>query len=349
MSEAPPLSWPRPSCRATPWNRAFARAAGAARARGGERTDASFPLFREARASASRERAALGRRRRQPRARLRAEPTELPVRRGTRRARRRARRRRRATPDGRVRDAYYRGTLATETGEARAASALEVGPRDAIEAGLSVLERNAIERLRTPARASSDASVRRSACCGELETRRRRLTGRSACEKAEEWPSDLGFGGLLANEQALADDAAPARRRSHAWSVPLAVRAAASDRYLRTAALGNLALAALQRSEPVGRSRFLAQARHVQRGRGGPGAGRRGALLERARRDASRCARGGRSPGARRVRRGGARAQCGALASRQSGGRASAEGNGARAPRSIRRRRAELPSSGEVG
>lgn len=162
-------------------------------------------------------------------------------------------------PDGRVREAYYRGTLATETGDARAALSLLREARDrASRLGLAVLERNAINayalQLELVGRTSEALTL-----LADVEKRVTSAGDVSACEKME-IAINTGFGALLANEQregkgTPVDAVGPLTR-----AVALSAQGC-SDRYLRTAALGNLALAALQGGDAAAARAHLAQAR----------------------------------------------------------------------------------------
>ena len=81
-----------------------------------------------------------------------------------------------------------------------------------------------------------------------------------ACSTPTPWSPDLrlglGCGSLLANEQSDTnrEDPVPVLERALASS-------ACKDLYLRTSALGNLALAAIQRGEPAVARSHLARAR----------------------------------------------------------------------------------------
>ena len=153
-----------------------------------------------------------------------------------------------AYPDGGAREAYYRGTLATETGDARAALQHLPEARDhAARLGLALLERNAINahalQLELVGRVREALDM-----LAELERRVATAGDVAACEKAE-IAINTGFGALLAEEERdelgaeRFDAVAPLER-----AVALCQRDC-NDRYLRAAALGNLALAALQRGE----------------------------------------------------------------------------------------------------
>jgi cellulose synthase operon protein C len=159
--------------------------------------------------------------------------------------------------DGAAREAYYRGTLATETGDARSALALLRGARErAARLGLSLLERNAINAYalqleligRIPEALAMLADLERLAS-GEAQP----------CEMVE-ISINRGFGALLANETREggrpAFDAATPLERALALS-----SGSCSDAYLRTATLGNLALAALQKGDARTARARLAEAR----------------------------------------------------------------------------------------
>jgi tetratricopeptide (TPR) repeat protein len=156
--------------------------------------------------------------------------------------------------DGRAREAYYRGTLATETGDARAALRLLGEARErAARLGLTVLERNAVNawalQLELLGRASEALTLLR-----KLEADASTSADASPCERVE-IAINLGFGMLQANEHgAKAGDPTPELERA------LAIEGC-KDVYLRTATLGNLALAALERDDPSAARSRLALAR----------------------------------------------------------------------------------------
>lgn len=159
--------------------------------------------------------------------------------------------------DGRVRESYYRGTLASETGDARSALRLLDEARErASRIGLAALERNAINayamQLELLGRANeARAMLQKLATLADA-------ADTPPCEKVEIF-INLGFGTLLANaqrhdEKTALDDAAPLLDR--ALSVD-----GCTDVYLQAAALGNLAVATLERGDPAGARRVLQRAR----------------------------------------------------------------------------------------
>ncbi len=124
-------------------------------------------------------------------------------------------------PDGRVREAYYR------------AYALQLELVGRTSEALALL---------------ADVE-QRIASAGDV----------SACEKME-IAINTGFGALLANEQREAETAHVDAAGPLARAVALSAEGC-SDRYLRTAALGNLALAALQGGDAAAARGHLAQPR----------------------------------------------------------------------------------------
>lgn len=163
--------------------------------------------------------------------------------------------------DGRARESYYRGQLAAETGDARAAfTLLREARAHAARLGLGVLERNA-----TNAYALELELVGRR---GEAKEMLRALAVDLAnakdvapCEKVEV-AINTSYGALLDNEEA-GDGAKPSDPTPdlEAALALTANDAGCRDRYLRTATLGNLALAALQRGDTAGARKHLASAR----------------------------------------------------------------------------------------
>ncbi|MBX3186182.1 MAG: CHAT domain-containing protein [Labilithrix sp.] len=155
-----------------------------------------------------------------------------------------------AYPDGRAREAYYAGQLATETGDARSALALLRKARDhAARLGLAQLERNAIN-----AYALQLELIGRGREALDLLAQ---LEGETPCEKAE-IAINLGYGALLANERGgepPRDAIAPLERAR------VLCESECKDAYLRIATRGNLALAALQRGDGAAAKAHLARAR----------------------------------------------------------------------------------------
>jgi cellulose synthase operon protein C len=160
--------------------------------------------------------------------------------------------------DGRAREPYYRATLSMETGDARAAFTLLREARSkAARLGLSVLERNA-----SNAEALQLELVGRSrearALLRDLEAKLATATDAAPCERLE-IAINTSFGMLVQNEQSTTDlvEVDPS---SHLESA-LANAESCKDRYLRAAALGNLALASLQRGGTSEAKAYLARAR----------------------------------------------------------------------------------------
>lgn len=155
-----------------------------------------------------------------------------------------------AYADGRAREAYYRGTLSTETGDARAALRwLDEAERRATRLGLDLLARNA-----RSARAMQLAQLGRSAEALDLLVAldaKVREAG-TPCE-AMEVAINRGFAALVASRAA---EAVPPLERALGLA-----ETASCDRYLRIAALGNLALASLEAGDVATAKRRLDEAR----------------------------------------------------------------------------------------
>lgn len=162
-------------------------------------------------------------------------------------------------PDGRARESYYRGQLAVETGDARAAfELLREARAQAARLGLSVLERNAInayalELELVGRRAEALETLRKLGA--DLAT----ATDAGPCEKVEV-AINASYGVLLGNEEASEDDHG-VDPSSELEAALIATDAGCKDRYLRSAVLGNLALAALQRGDVANAKKRLASAR----------------------------------------------------------------------------------------
>ncbi len=150
-------------------------------------------------------------------------------------------------PEGAAREPHYRGIVAQETGDSRIALQMfEEASRRAARLGMSQLHRmtrsaHAIE-LRVLRRPSETANALRS-MARELEEG----DDVSACERAS-WQNSLGYAWLLEAEYqgptwqtaTLAQEALDALEKSLSLC-----RTSCQDRYLRTAVLENLGLAAL--------------------------------------------------------------------------------------------------------
>jgi tetratricopeptide (TPR) repeat protein len=154
-------------------------------------------------------------------------------------------------PEGRAREPYYRGILASETGDRRAAlTLLREAETRAHHLGMSRLERNtrAALALEMQVLGRSNESL---AVLKALE-RDPEVTG---CERVE-IANDLGWGLLLASEGS-GDDLDGARP-----PLERAVRdASCSDAYLRSFALGNLARLELQHGDSAAAKSHLESAR----------------------------------------------------------------------------------------
>lgn len=155
-----------------------------------------------------------------------------------------------AYADGRAREAYYRGTLSTETGDARAALRwLDEAERRATRLGLDLLARNA-----RSARAMQLAQLGRTTEALEvlvaLDAKVREAG--TPCE-AMEVAINRGFVALVAKREA---EALPPLERALGLS-----QSASCDRYLRIAALGNLSLASLAAGDVTTAKRRLDEAR----------------------------------------------------------------------------------------
>lgn len=154
-------------------------------------------------------------------------------------------------PEGRAREPYYRGILASETGDRRAAlTLLREAETRAHHLGMARLERNtraalALE-MQVLGRAAESVAVLRT-----LE----RDPEVKGCERVEV-ANDLGWGVLLASDGAAEklDEARPPLERAVG-------EATCADAYLRSFALGNLARLELRRGDAVAAERHLAGAR----------------------------------------------------------------------------------------
>lgn len=154
-------------------------------------------------------------------------------------------------PEGRAREPYYRGILASETGDRRAALALlRESEARAHALGMSRLERNARAALalemQVLGRARASLDILRA-----LE----RDPEVKGCERVEV-ANDLGWGALLANEAAgnPREDARGPLERA-------VVVEGCADVYLRSFALGNLARLALDEGNAELAADRLASAR----------------------------------------------------------------------------------------
>jgi tetratricopeptide (TPR) repeat protein len=142
-------------------------------------------------------------------------------------------------PEGRARDPYYRGILASETGDRRGAIAmLRDAESRAHTLGMTRLERNAKAaialEMQAVGRARASLAILRA-----LE----KDPEASPCERVEV-ANDLGWGALLANEAAgsrVEEARAPLERA-------IAVEGC-KDAYVRSFALGNLARLALDEGD----------------------------------------------------------------------------------------------------
>ena len=162
-------------------------------------------------------------------------------------------------PEGRARDPYYRGILASETGDRRAARALlRDAEGRAHVLGLARLERNARAALAVEMQALGNARASLDVLRG-LEND----PDVKGCERVEV-DNNLGWGALLANEAsgAVSEDAHGPLERA------LAV-VGCSDAYLASFARANLARLALDEGDPLRASHYLEAARagvHEPRG-----------------------------------------------------------------------------------
>lgn len=154
-------------------------------------------------------------------------------------------------PEGRARDPYYRGILASETGDRRAALALLREAESRAHAlGMARLERNA--RAAVALEMQVLGRVRESLVILRALEADPEVRG---CERVEV-ENDLGWGALLANE-AAADQREDAR-------APLERAVAVeecSDAYLKSFALGNLARLAMGQGNVAGAKMHLEAAR----------------------------------------------------------------------------------------
>ncbi|MDB4936396.1 MAG: uncharacterized protein JWP87_3368 [Labilithrix sp.] len=157
-------------------------------------------------------------------------------------------------PEGSARDPYYRGILASETGDSRNALRLL---RDA-ESRATRLGMNRLARNARAARALEMQVLGRVAESVTVLEEQGRDPEVKGCERVE-IANDLGWGCLLANEQASARERAPQDPTSM-------LRAAledkgCSDAYLRSFALGNLARYELSQGNHAGAEKHLADAK----------------------------------------------------------------------------------------
>ena len=156
-----------------------------------------------------------------------------------------------AYPEGRARAPYYRGILASETGDRRTALTLlresEVRAR---ALGMARLERNARAALALDMQVLG--RIRESMDVLKALERDPEVVG---CERVEV-ANDLGWGALLANEAAAnehEDAQGPLERAASATDC--------SDAYLRSFALGNLARLAMAKADVARAQTYLAEAR----------------------------------------------------------------------------------------
>lgn len=154
-------------------------------------------------------------------------------------------------PEGRAREPYYRGILASESGDRRAALALL---RDA-EARARALGMTRLERNARAALALEMQALGRARESLELLRALERDPEVKGCERVEV-ANDLGWGALLANE------AAGDRREDARAPLERAVAVeGCSDVYLKSFALGNLARLALGEGDAERAKKLLDQAR----------------------------------------------------------------------------------------
>jgi len=162
-------------------------------------------------------------------------------------------------PDGQTREAYYRGTLATETGDAREGLRRLREARDhARRLGLGLLERNAINayalQLELVGRVPEALEV-----LARLETEATLADDVAPCERVE-IAVNIGFGALSSDGAGPGasplDAVAPLER-----ALALHREGGCQDTYLRRATLGNLALAAVRAGDPARAAARLAEAR----------------------------------------------------------------------------------------
>lgn len=168
--------------------------------------------------------------------------------------------------EGRARAPYYRGSLASETGDRRSALALlREAERAARRLGMTRLERNARGALalemQEVGRARASLPVL-AALEKELDEAARSSTdgeGPSACERVEV-ANNRGWGALLVNEAAASQGEPPTEDARGPLERALAIEGC-SDVYVRGFALANLARLALSNKDIVTAERRLAEAR----------------------------------------------------------------------------------------
>jgi tetratricopeptide (TPR) repeat protein len=167
-------------------------------------------------------------------------------------------------PEGRARDAYYRGSLAGETGDhRRALSLLREAERRARRLGMSRLERNARSALALemqelgraaaslPVLAALEAELDRAARAGD--------DAPTACERVEV-ANNRGWGALLVNEAALADGETATEDARGPLERALSIDGCA-DTYVRASAQANLARLALASGDVATAELWLREAR----------------------------------------------------------------------------------------
>ncbi len=158
-------------------------------------------------------------------------------------------------PEGRAREPYYRGILASETGDHRTAlGRLREAEARARELGMKRLERNAKAAIALEMQATGRARAS-LALLRELE----KESDATPCERVE-IANDLGWGALLANEAAgsrVEDARAPLE---HAVAVE-----GCQDVYPKSFALGNLARLAVDDHDAAAAKKYLEKAQAAVR------------------------------------------------------------------------------------
>jgi tetratricopeptide (TPR) repeat protein len=154
-------------------------------------------------------------------------------------------------PEGRAREPYYRGILASETGDRRGAlGLLRAAESRAHALGMGRLERNARAAL-----ALEMQALGRARASMEILRALEKDPAASPCERVEV-AVDLGWGALLANESA----GAPVEDARGPLERAIGVEGC-TDAYLRSFALANLARVALDDGDAAEAARRLEAAR----------------------------------------------------------------------------------------
>lgn len=167
-------------------------------------------------------------------------------------------------PEGRVRETYYRGSLAVETGDHRRALVLlREAEGNARRLGMTRLERNARSALALEMQEMGRARASLPILAAlEIELDEAARTGTeppSACERVEV-SNNRGWGALLVNESAAADGEPVLEDARGPLERALAIDDC-KDAYVRASAQANLARLALARGDVASAERRLTEAK----------------------------------------------------------------------------------------